>query len=208
MKFQLDSGSNLTLTNLQTWKRLDKPTMIKSSKIASSITGEKIKFKGELIINTMVNEKTLKLKLLVLKNTNNLFGTDWMTQFQLWDLPVNSYCQKIENLDAEVEKLKKELKEAYQEIFSSGLGRCTKMMAKFELQDNIQPVFKKKWNVPFASSEQINEELDRLVKSGVLSKLKYTEWAAPTVYVKKKKSKEIYVFVLIFLQDCNRVFFF
>ena len=75
---------------------------------------------------------------------NKLFGTDWMTQFQLWDLPVNSYCQKIENLSTEVEKLKKELKVAYPEIFSGGLGRCTKMMAKFELQDNVQPVFKKK----------------------------------------------------------------
>ena len=37
------------------------------------------------------------------------------------------------------------------------------MMAKFELQDNIQSVFKKKRNVPFASLEQINEELDKPV---------------------------------------------
>ena len=55
------------------------------------------------------------------------------------------------------------------------------MMAKFELQDDVQPVFKKKRNVPFALLEQINEEL-RLVKTGVLSKLEYSEWAAPTVY--------------------------
>ena len=34
------------------------------------------------------------------------------------------------------------------------------MMSKFELQENIQPVFKNKQNVPFASLEQINEELD------------------------------------------------
>ena len=40
--------------------------------------------------------------------------------------------------------------------------------------------------------EQINEKLDRLVKTGVLSKLEYSEWAALTVYV-KKKSKEIRV---------------
>ena len=83
-------------------------------------------------------------------------------------MPVNSYCQKIENLDAEAEK---ELKEAYPEIFSGGLGRCIKMMAKFELQDDVQPVFKKKQNVPFASLEQINKELDRLVKIGILLKL-------------------------------------
>ena len=49
------------------------------------------------------------------------------------------------------------------------------MMAKFELQDDVQPLFKKKRNVSFASLEQINEELDRLIKTGVLSKLKYSE---------------------------------
>ena len=63
------------------------------------------------------------------------------------------------------------------------------MKAKFE---QVQPAFKKKRNVPFVSLEQINEELDRLIKTGVLSRLEYSEWAAPTVYV-KKKSKEIRV---------------
>ena len=94
--------------------------MIKSSKIARSVTGEKIKSEGELIINTAFTGKTFKLKLLILKNTNNLFGTNWMTQFQLWDLPVNSYCQKKkkknENLYAEVEKLKKKWKKPIQKF--------------------------------------------------------------------------------------------
>ena len=53
-------------------------------------------------------------------------------------------------------------------------------------------VFKKKRNVPFASLEKINKELDRLVKTSILSKMKFSQWAAPTVYV-KKKSKEIRV---------------
>lgn len=38
------------------------------------------------------------------------------------------------------------------------------MSAKFELKNNTQTIFKKKRNVPFASLEKINEELDRLVK--------------------------------------------
>ena len=76
-------------------------------------------------------------------------------------------------------------------FFFSG-GRCTKMIAKFELQDDVQPLLKKKWNEPFASLEQINEELHRLVKTGVLSKLECSKWAARTVYV-KKKSKELRV---------------
>ena len=43
VNFQLNSGSDLTLTNLQAWKRLGKPTIIKSSKIARPVTGEKLK---------------------------------------------------------------------------------------------------------------------------------------------------------------------
>ena len=66
------------------------------------------------------------------------------------------------------------------------------MIAKFELQDNAQLVFKKDRNMPFASLEQINEELNRLVKTGVLLKLEYSEWVASTVN-EKKKFKEIRV---------------
>ena len=73
------------------------------------------------------------------------------------------------------------------------------MKAKFQIQDNVQPVFKKKWNVPIASLEQINEKLDRLVRTWVLSKLVYCESAAPTAYVKNKS--KWYAFALIFLLD-------
>lgn len=46
--------------------------------------------------------------------------------------------------------------------------------------------------MPFASVEKIDKELDRLVKTGILSKIEFSKWAVPTVYV-KKKSKEIRV---------------
>ena len=49
VKFQCDSGSDLTIVNLHTWRKLGKPTMLKSNKISSSVTGKKIKFEGELI---------------------------------------------------------------------------------------------------------------------------------------------------------------
>ena len=44
------------------------------------------------------------------------------------------------------------------------------MKARFQVKDHVQPIFKKKRNVPFAALEQIDEELDRLEKAGILSK--------------------------------------
>ena len=40
-----------------------------------------------------------------------------MTQFRLWDLPVNSYCQKVENYGTEAEKLKMDLKQTSGSFF-------------------------------------------------------------------------------------------
>ena len=85
-----------------------------------------------------------------------------------------------------------ELKGSFSEVFSAGLGKCTKIKAKFELKENTHPIFRKKRNVPFAATEEINKELDRSVNIDILSKVEFSEWAAPTIYM-RKNSKEIRV---------------
>ena len=74
-------------------------------------------------------------------------------------------------------------------MFSGGLGKCIKMKAQSQVKDYAQPIFKKKRNVPFGALEQIDEELDRLEKAGILSKTGLSEWDAPTVYVRKKSNQ-------------------
>ena len=54
----------------------------------------------------------------------------------------------------------------FAQVFSGGLGKCSKLKAKLKMKDGAQPVFKKKRNVPFAALEQINKELDRLEQAG------------------------------------------
>ena len=79
-----------------------------------------------------------------------------------------------------------ELKGSFPEVFSAGLGKCIKIKAEFELKENTRPIFRNKRNVPFAATEGINKELDRIVNMGILSKVELSEWAAPTVYIRKK----------------------
>ena len=192
VKLQLDSGSDISIINYATYKRIGKPLMIKPTKIARSVTGEKIYFEGETIVDVSLKGKSKKLKVFVLRNASNLFGTDWISEFELWDSPMNNFCNKVEGLSAEADKLRTDLKEKFPTVFADKLGQCTKVRAKLELRDDHNPVFKKPRSVPFASREKIENELDRLVEIGVLTPVNYSEWAAPTVYV-KKKSKEIRV---------------
>ena len=60
------------------------------------------------------------------------------------------------------------------------------MTTKIKLKKNSQPVFRKKRSIPFAAIDKIDKELERLTQCGVLSKVDYSDWAAPIVYVKKK----------------------
>ena len=79
-------------------KKKRKPKLVVTKKIARSFTGQKLKFLGEFITNETLNKKTLELRRFAMRNTNNLFETDWIEQFKLWNRPFNSFCHEIEVL--------------------------------------------------------------------------------------------------------------
>ena len=72
-----------------------------------------------------------------------------------------------------------EQKGSFPEVFSAGLDKFTKIKTKFELQENTRPIFRKKRNVPFAATEEINKELDRLVNRGILSGVEFSDKLLP-----------------------------
>ena len=97
MDLQLDSGSDLSIINLHTWKKLKKPTMRKTNKTARAVTGDKMKSEGELTLPVTLNGTTKKVKVFVHKQSENLVGTDWMESFKLWGQSINNFYHKIEN---------------------------------------------------------------------------------------------------------------
>ena len=68
-----------------------------------------------------------------------------------------------------------------------------KTKVKFELKENVKPVFKPNRKVPFVALEPVNEEVERLEKLGVILKINYSDWASPTVFLKEKNLKKLQV---------------
>ena len=117
IKFQLDSGFDITIISWRTWRKLNKPTLLKTDKTAKSLTGENMNILGEVILTVTLNGVTKKLKAYVLKNSVNLFGTDWIEKFNLWDGPMSTFCRKIESTTSDSVNLKKELKQRFPQVF-------------------------------------------------------------------------------------------
>ena len=82
-----------------------------------------------------------------------------------------------------------ELKNEFPRVFYEGLGQCTKTKVRLKRFDNIKPVFKAQRNVSFLALDAVNQELGRLEKVGLISKVDFSDWAAHTVYTKKKNKK-------------------
>ena len=73
------------MMNAETLKKMKCLTLLNSKKIASGVTREKLKFMRKSI-NVFFNEKERKLKAFVMRNLQNVFGTDWMEEFGLFDV--------------------------------------------------------------------------------------------------------------------------
>ena len=140
-------------------KQIEKPALMITKEIACCFTGQKIKFKGEFIKKCDFERENVKIKS-VMKNTNILFGMDWMEQFKLWNSSIISFCKEIKSFTNGTQSVKKELKIKFSEVFPRGLGRCNKMEVKFKLKEDVQPVFKNSRHVFFkASLKQIMTSL-------------------------------------------------
>ena len=187
----LDSGADISIIDEDMWKRIGRPELSKTSKTAKSYCGQKIDFKGELKCNVTFCGQTKKSKVYVLPVRNtNLFGLDWIVLFNLWERPVNSFCNRVNaEKSTQMEDFMHELKTEFPRVFAEGLGRCIKTEAKFEVKRDATPVFKPKRTVPFSSMDAIEKELERLQQLEVIEKVDHTDWASPTVYVKKKNDK-------------------
>ena len=67
IEFQFASGSEISIVDWRTWRKLNKPTILKTDKTAKSVTGEKINIVGEVILTVTLNRVNKKLKAYVIK---------------------------------------------------------------------------------------------------------------------------------------------
>ena len=67
IKVLLDSGSDISIINWRTWRKLSKLTLLKTDKTAKSVTGKNINILGEVILTVTLNGVTKNLKAYVLK---------------------------------------------------------------------------------------------------------------------------------------------
>ena len=80
------------------------------------------------------------------------------------------------------------------EVFQEGLGTLRGYSANIHVDPSAMPKFCKPCGIPYAYKLKVKEELDQLVKQGIIEPVQFSYWAAPIVVVLKSNKKNIRIY--------------
>uniref|UniRef100_A0A1B0DRG4 CCHC-type domain-containing protein n=1 Tax=Phlebotomus papatasi TaxID=29031 RepID=A0A1B0DRG4_PHLPP len=178
VKFEVDSGSGISIAGLK-YKDDFFPdeTIIPTKKEFLHYGGGKIAVVGFIRVSALIGKR-------VLRNVNLYFtedrlrppllGREWIKRAKWvnWN-KVLLDIRQIEAQESQVDKTKlvSELKKDFKRVFEKTTGKIEGMQAELKLQENASPVFLKHRNVPIPKKEAVENEIDRLVREGILVKV-------------------------------------
>ena len=187
LKMELDTGSAVSIIphDLYMEKFNDKP-LHKTELMLKTYTGENITPVGVLKANVEYkDQQPLLLDLYVVKSKGPvLMGRDWLYKIRLDWYAIKS-LQVSQATPLAKERLQTML-DKYSDVFEDKLGTLTSAKAKLTLREDNQAHFCKARAVPHALRPNVEEELRKLQKEGILTKVEWSEWGTPIVPVPKK----------------------
>ncbi|KIH46652.1 reverse transcriptase [Ancylostoma duodenale] len=190
-RLQLDTCADITMISKKTWSDIGKPATEPYTLPVKTADGSPMeiigRFKTDFTVFDRHHRPTKGRGLCYVTQSTDLLGLEWCIQ-----MPDNRqfndqyHCRMATTaLDRIRNETVTSLKARFADMFSPGLGRCTKTKAKLVLKPDATPIYRQRRPVPFASQSAVNAEIDRLLNEGVLSAVDHSNWAAPMVVVKK-----------------------
>jgi len=145
-----------------------------------SYAGEPIAVEGSINVDVKYLDQYASMPLLVVTGDGpSLLGRDWLKHFKLDWSQLNSVKR---DHDASIQQLL----DRHPALFKDELGKLEGETAKIYIDSDAKPQFYRARQVPYTLKVQVEAEIDRLVKEGVIKPVQFSEWAAPVVPVLKR----------------------
>ncbi|KAB0801764.1 hypothetical protein PPYR_03950 [Photinus pyralis] len=180
--FELDSGSASTIVDFRQYKKLWQkggPRIESYGKMLKDYQGNLIELMGACKVEAEYADNRETLTLVVVKeDRSNILGRSWF-------VPLGFSVKGVKQVSSDSGKVTSVIQE-FSEVFKDELGEFKGNPIKFVFQENVSPVVLRARRVPFALKPKIEEELDKLVRQGVLEPVEHPVWATPIVPVIKK----------------------
>ncbi|XP_062709570.1 uncharacterized protein K02A2.6-like [Aedes albopictus] len=187
VKLQHDSASDITIISEDTWNSIGQPPTQPTEESAVTASGGNLNLLAEFQTEITIRNVTKTGRIFISDNAElNVLGIETMDLFDLWSVPISSLVNVVhQRPDQQPDEYVSQLKQNFPEVFRSTLGRCTKAQVKLYLKPDARPSYCPKRPVAYAALPKVDEELERLQNNGIISPVRFSDWAAPIVVVRK-----------------------
>lgn len=176
LSMELDTGAGYSVISEAEWRRKGSPKLKPTTLQLVTYTGEPVNIMGEF--DALVEWKTQKklLPLLVVGGSGPaLCGRNWLRAIRLdWEhllhLPNADHTSKLA---------------PFKDVFSKELGTIKVPPVHLDLKPDAVPKFFRPRPIPYALKNKVQEEIRKLVSSGILYPVESSNWGAPIVVVPK-----------------------
>ena len=178
---ELDTGASFSIINETTYSSFTNafPPLSPSTVILTTYTGEKITPLGMVDVEVSYQGQNVTLPLLIVPGKGpNLMGRNWLEHIKLnWS--------ELHNVNCPLFSLGNVLK-THDAVFRSELGKLQGISAKLHIAPDARPRFFRPRPVALSLKEKVLNEISRLENLGVITPVKYSDWAAPIVPIVKE----------------------
>ncbi|CAH8672200.1 unnamed protein product [Schistosoma rodhaini] len=185
-RLQLDTASDISLISRKTWSHIGKPSVLPTTQLAHSASGGKLNIVGEIYCPVKKGDVQKNAKVYLTGSPGlDLLGLDLIEMLHLANQPINYICSRVKSGVPTEQNLRNLVLQKHSQVFTEELGECRKVKALLTVRTGARPVFRPKRPVPYAALPIVEQELERLQRSGIIEPVNFSDWAAPIVIVKK-----------------------
>ena len=193
LMMEIDTGAAVTIISEEVYReKFPKLLLTESALKLATYTTQRIQVCGEVRVRVRLGKQERHCRLVVVAGKGpSLLGRDWLKMFRIQWHQINALVtppiinsKRIRENKGVADKVEA-LVNGFPEVFNDNLGEIHPFKARLVLKEGAQPIFCRPRSVPFAIKEQIERELERLEKTGVICPVNHSEWATPIVPIPK-----------------------
>ena len=199
----IDTGASRTLMSEELYKRLPRQPKLEPGPRLVSVNDSELDVLGETIVKL---DRHTGLRVVVVRDVSTplLVGADALQQagsvvdfagktvtisgkkFPFTTKKVTGQIEQVSELPPVAQPVLRKILEEYKAIFGGEgtLGECT-LPAVGISTGNAAPIRQKAYRLPFQKREIVEVEVNKMLKSGVISR-SMSPWASPVTLVPKK----------------------
>ena len=180
LEMEVDTGAAASVISEKTywalWPKQRRPQLQDTSILLRTYTGEQLKVKGQVAVAVCYGGTTMSLNLLVVAGSGpSLMGRDWLYKLKP-NLGIFHTSIHV-GMDNHIQKLLSR----HSELFKDELGLVKGVTVKLYVDSSATPRFFRPRSVPHALRGRVEQELERLEKTGIIEAIKFSDWATPVV---------------------------